>query len=63
MHILRWLYGWRMWTRALWMVRRKRHGAGKMPWRYALAMARDVRFLVDGQRRPRVIRRRLQSFR
>lgn len=45
----RWLYGWYMWARAIHLVRRKKHGAGPMKWRYALKMAAAHRYVVDGQ--------------
>ena len=48
MHIRRWLYGWLMWARAVWIVRHKKHGAGKQPWSYALRTAAATRYLVDG---------------
>ena len=45
----RWLYGWKMWARAVWLVRRKKHGAGPMRWRHAFKMGAAHRYLVDGQ--------------
>ena len=58
----RYIYGWRCWFRALRMARAKRHGAGRMKWRYAFKMAAAYRFIVDGQncrppRYPRYLRR------
>lgn len=47
----RYLYGWFMWTRAIWLVRAKRHGAGPMKWEYAFKLAGQYRWLVDGQMR------------
>lgn len=49
--IARYVYGWWIFARALWIVRRKRHGAGAQPWRYAFATASCERWLVDGQHR------------
>jgi hypothetical protein len=50
-HIRRWLYGWWMWCRAIWITRRKKRGAGPQPWRYSLLTAAAIRFLIDGQHR------------
>jgi hypothetical protein len=47
--LARYWYGWWMFARAIWIVRRKRHGSGKMKWRYALRIAACVRHIVDGQ--------------
>ena len=45
----RWLYGWYMFGRAVYLSRAKRHGAGPMKWKYAIRMGRAYRFIVDGQ--------------
>lgn len=47
----RYFYGWWMWLRAVWIVRRKKHGAGKQRWSHAFKTAACVRYLVDGQHR------------
>lgn len=47
--MLRYLYGWRMFVRAVYMARTKRRGAGPMRWSYALKMGAGYRYLVDGQ--------------
>lgn len=64
--ILRYLHGWRMWLRALYLCRTKRHGAGPMRWKYALQMAACYRWIVDGQMRggepPRYIREGQRSY-
>lgn len=45
----RYLYGWLMFVRAVWMARRKKRGAGKMPWGNAIKMGAAYRYIVDGQ--------------
>lgn len=45
-----WFFGWYMFARAVRMARRKKHGAGRMKWHYALKMGRSYRWLVYGQK-------------
>ena len=47
----RYWYGWWMFTRAVWIVRTKKHGAGKLAWNLAFRMGSCHRFIVDGQHR------------
>lgn len=49
--IRRYLHGWWMWLRALYMCRTKRHGAGASSWTDAVRMAACYRWIVDGQMR------------
>lgn len=44
-----WFFGWYMFARAVGMARRKKHGAGKMPWGNAIKMGLHYRFIVYGQ--------------
>lgn len=45
----RYFYGWWMAAWAFRKARRKKHGAGKMPFGNALRMGAAMRFLIDGQ--------------
>lgn len=54
-YIYRWFYGWYMWARAIWLTRKKKHGAGRQPWRYAFKTAAAVRYLVDIQNRRKTV--------
>lgn len=47
----RYLHGWGMFFRALYLARTKKGGAGKQRWRYALETAHAYRWIVDGQMR------------
>ncbi len=49
MRIRRWFYSWHMFARAIHMARRKKHGAGRMPWRNAVKMGLAYRWIVYGQ--------------
>ena len=49
--IFRYFYGWYMWARAIYIIRGKKHGKGKQPWRYALKTAAATRYLIDIQNR------------
>ncbi len=51
----RYFYGWWMFFRAIRLARRKKHGAGKIPWRNAIKMGACHRYLVDGQFRRRLM--------
>jgi hypothetical protein len=58
----RYLYGWWMFARAVWLSRTKKRGAGRMPWSNAMKMGAAYRYIVDGQNRrppriPRYLRR------
>lgn len=44
-----WLDSWRGFVRAVWLARRKKHGAGPQPWRYAIATGNAMRFIIYGQ--------------
>lgn len=45
-----WLYSWYMFARAIRMARGKKHGAGRMKWRYAIKMGQAYRYIVYGQK-------------
>ncbi len=49
--MIRYLYAWRMWLRAVYIARAKKHGAGKQCWSHALKSAACVHYLIDGQHR------------
>lgn len=63
--IRRYIYGWAMFARAVYMARTKKRGAGRQSWRHALKMGGCYRWLVDGQLRgglgPRWIRKALAA--
>jgi len=57
----RYLYGWAMFIRAVYLARTKKRGAGRMSWSHAVKMGGCYRFIVDGQncrppRWPRYVR-------